>query len=414
MKMLKQMLPFLLMFLLTGCGMRQRTVIIKEPFAHQSALSACSGSFDNFAFSTPDIDSDSQKHFLPMPPWVQADSIPAQENGFGYHVEAVTLYGDQKQIWVRAGMINPNYLIPGSMSDEYWVYQPSLHQWRSVSTHLKDTNLIVDKVFLVGDMLWGRVSMRARNDDKSFPSLAWYEPEENMFYPAQNSELPAIQTDSQVVFVYPYHNDSVLIVREHDAIYQYNTSSQIVEKIKDISDLGQIFDPVLSTEGILYIKRMETAGVISKDGLLTYDPLTGIVDSLPLPDQQIPLAGSLYIDNDQQLWTGIFGWFDKDFTWNAFHPEIDQYVVVDKTIALWRYFLPASLIFESSDGRLWFAIPSNSGSANLRSGMAWFDPITKEGCWFSSQGTRIVEDGDQSLWMTAGQSLYYLNLEPRE
>ena len=159
---------------------------------------------------------------------------------------------------------------------------------------------------------------------------------------------------------------------------------------------------------------METAGVISKDGLLTYDPLTGIVDSLPLPDQQIPLAGSLYIDNDQQLWTGIFGWFDKDFTWNAFHPEIDQYVVVDKTIALWRYFLPASLIFESSDGRLWFAIPSNSGSANLRSGMAWFDPITKEGCWFSSQGTRIVEDGDQSLWMTAGQSLYYLNLEPRE
>ena len=96
------------MFLLTGCGMRQRTVIIKEPFAHQSALSACSGSFDNFAFSTPDIDSDSQKHFLPMPPWVQADSIPAQENGFGYHVEAVTLYGDQKQIWVRAGMINPN------------------------------------------------------------------------------------------------------------------------------------------------------------------------------------------------------------------------------------------------------------------------------------------------------------------
>lgn len=413
MKKIIRKLTFYFLILITGCVVRPSFVVLKEPFTNQLPSSICAGSFDIFAFTTPDIEADPQDYFLPMPPWEIEDSIPAQENAFGYHVEAITYYGEQKQIWIRAGMMNPNHLVQGSISENYWVYQPNSRQWKSVSTRLKGSSLIVDKVFLIGDTLWGRISSNPVDDEgKSFPVLARFDLEENLFYPAKNSELPSIKANSQVVFVFPYQNDSVIIVREQDAIYTYKIISQKIERIIDISHLGQIFEPVLSPKGKLFIKRMETAGVINKNGLLVFDVNYGDLNIIQLPYQRIPLAGSLYLDSNHRLWTGIFGWFDQELKWHSFHPEIGQYLNVDKTMALWRYFLPPSVIFESSDGRLWFSIPKNPGTINLRSGMAWFDPKTKDGCWFSSEGTRLVEDRDKILWMVANKSLYFLPLEP--
>lgn len=269
MKKIIRKLTFYFLILITGCVVRPSFVVLKEPFTNQLPSSICAGSFDIFAFTTPDIEADPQDYFLPMPPWEIEDSIPAQENAFGYHVEAITYYGEQKQIWIRAGMMNPNHLVQDSISENYWVYQPNSRQWKSVSTRLKGSSLIVDKVFLIGDTLWGRISSNPVDDEgKSFPVLARFDLEENLFYPAKNSELPSIKANSQVVFVFPYQNDSVIIVREQDAIYTYKIISQKIERIIDISHLGQIFEPVLSPKGKLFIKRMETAGVINKNGLL--------------------------------------------------------------------------------------------------------------------------------------------------
>jgi hypothetical protein len=76
----------------------------------------------------------------------------------------------------------------------------------------------------------------------------------------------------------------------------------------------------------------------------------------------------------------------------------------------WRYYSPPDPFLESSDGRVWFRIDRSGDWHTLRSGIAWFNPATREGCWFTNEGTQIQEDPQQNLWMVINDTLYKYDL----
>ena len=61
---------------------------------------------------------------------------------------------------------------------------------------------------------------------------------------------------------------------------------------------------------------------------------------------------------------------------------------------------------ESTDGRIWFHIARSDEWKTIRSGTAWFDPVTREGCWFTSEAGPLAEDPAGNLWLLIDGVLY--------
>ena len=64
---------------------------------------------------------------------------------------------------------------------------------------------------------------------------------------------------------------------------------------------------------------------------------------------------------------------------------------------------------ESYDGILWY---NKSLDDVIISGMAWFNPNTREGCMFTNIVSNIIEDSDRQLWLAADGKLFKYQLMP--
>jgi hypothetical protein len=103
---------------------------------------------------------------------------------------------------------------------------------------------------------------------------------------------------------------------------------------------------------------------------------------------------------------GVMGWRTALGKWVKFNPYMNEYMLMNEIQGLSRFYLPPRIVYESSDGRLWFILDRTEEWKTLRSGIAWYDPNTNEGCWFTTDGFNIVEDDNDQLWILTGKDLY--------
>jgi hypothetical protein len=83
--------------LLSACSYVRR-IEISVPVTDQ-AQERCIDSFDNFAFSTPDIDGPTQEIFLPEEPWQEIVILPDEVRGDDYRIAAIRSASGEVEIW---------------------------------------------------------------------------------------------------------------------------------------------------------------------------------------------------------------------------------------------------------------------------------------------------------------------------
>jgi hypothetical protein len=52
-----------------------------------------------------------------------------------------------------------------------------------------------------------------------------------------------------------------------------------------------------------------------------------------------------------------------------------------------------------------------ASESNFSTGMAWLDPDSGEGCWFTTEIGSIFEDSQKRAWFVAGDRLYSLSID---
>jgi hypothetical protein len=152
-------------------------------------------------------------------------------------------------------------------------------------------------------------------------------------------------------------------------------------------------------------------GLDSMGAVFQYTISTDEIKRVDLPHEKF--FSVRLIDGAGNLWLNdAYAWRTPEGDWQTFHPAPYKYWWYQEIRQYWRYYSPPDPFLESFDGRIWFRIDRSNDGKNLRTGIAWFDPNTKEGCWFTSESARILEDLQHNLWMVVNGELYKYELIP--
>lgn len=366
--------------------------------------------FRDFAY-LPDEATPPIPVVLPGPPWQIEAVIPGRE-GKPYHdftdfqlMLARTKNGEQ-EIWLHKA---PDYR-SGSLISEtaFLIYRPASQTWEEISAKIGDTNLDVKDLFITNDgTLWGGIWW---SQDPPYPMkapvLGKFDESNRRFESAAGGleisladaeggviTTPTIMLDKEDIFW--------LFVRQ-DGIYHYDPKTGVLDKRADLPDTKTYaIHTALSSDDSIYFQMYPTH---SKEFLFQFSPITGEILPVKVPDESWSKHAGMLVDSKGRLWLGAMGYLDTNGHWRLIHPHPRENF--EHSGPLWT---PPTLIFESSNGLLWYA--EYQDMERRGEGTAWYDPETGEGCLFTNLASYIVEDSEKQLWMVADGKLYRYQLE---
>ncbi|MBI5296709.1 MAG: hypothetical protein HY869_14620 [Chloroflexi bacterium] len=379
----------------------------------------CFASFEDFAYAVPDVASNQTKDFS-LSQWKLVAEVPGItiDTNIWSSVSATRQVNGDTEVWVQRNPSASLYMEEESRKYKFHVFQVNKQEWKTVPAEIGDSHLFIDTLFVRSDgTLWGRNIWSFVSEMSNQPVLSRYNDETERFevvgatraipngtkdadpYTADLPQWAKTFLDSQGVFWF---------VVEKDAIYSFDVTNQIVKRHADLSNI-YVDDAYQSTDGKIYIWRYPNDPTYSmpsfklgKGEILRFDPETSLMETIASPEMYWPKAGNLWVDTSDRLWMGAIGWRDPDGTWHEIYPRPFLYFANMNT-GNFRWGSPAKIVFESSDGRLWFRRIIDE---DADWGMAWLDPQTMQGCWFTSEYTDIEEDQDHNLWMVVNRKLY--------
>lgn len=242
------------------------------------------------------------------------------------------------------------------------------------------------------------------------PVLSRYNDTTNQFEPIlDTSQIPNGKVDAQQNTTQWPEWDTILLDSSNifwffvfeDGIFSYDPSLSIVTRHVSLVNFPKIKQLTLAMDGSILF-QVQTGEYTLRDGqIYRYQPKTDEVKSILLPQERWPATNSILTDHTGRLWLGVFGWQEPNGEWKPLHPKMDEFIQLNQNLPLWQYYQPPSVSMESSDGRMWFSIPRSTEWKTLRSGIASYDPISNEGCWFTSEGFNVAEDSNKTIWLIA-------------
>lgn len=400
---------FTLVLGLASCNSQQRSYL---PIA-TPANETCIGSFADFAFTIPDINGAPQDIFFPQTPWEPVSVLPVGVDIYNQQVKAIRMVDNHVEIWTQANT-------PGLTPDQYrfLVYRTDSKTWQEVPAKIQNSSRYVNNLYVTNDgLVWGSHREDSSSSTIQLPPLSRFDDKTMQFEFVYNvSSIPDGQKQSNSDINSEVMWDQILIDSRgifwffvyKDAIYSYDPGTQKVESHATLANYEIIQQINTSIDGSIYFVSYEGRDYnYLQDGqIYRFVPSTGEITTIQTPHEHWPAFERILLDQSNRLWLDIFGWRNPDGTWEVFHPQLASFIRENANRSLWRWFIPPQVFFESSDGRIWFRINRSSDSKNVRSGIAWFNPKTKTGCWFTSEGANILEDENHSLWMMIDGQLY--------
>jgi hypothetical protein len=383
----------------------------------------CIRSFDDFVwpihtFRTDPVD------FAPLPPWQLEATVPTQLGDYELnpyipidYIEMIRSVGGQPEIWIR-GSLNEGFSTRAYIYQKdlvYLTYKPETQSWNVVSAQIDKTDLMVRKLFVTRDgSVWGETDMFELNPGlENVPNLSRYNEATQRFeVPPGLAEIPGSRSIEPVAYNWPYillyDQDIFWIFTLDGGIYSYNPVIGHSPRKETSMPESYVVDAAQSWDGSIFLLKNPHPGpgYITDGLLLQFFPKTGKIVPLAAPHERWPLiwGHSLLVDHTGNLWVGSEGYRDPDGNWHVIHPNLEAYfsqLGVDP-------FVDPNVIFESSDGILWFTkFTDYEISVN---GTAWYDPKTGEGCKFTNLSGTIIEDANQTLWFVADGKLYRYKL----
>lgn len=372
----------------------------------------CIDSFGIFAYTIPDLHGSDQGVVLPSSPWEVETSLP-KELSMGWTAVEISRYiDDHIEIWIRKSPYT-SYFSESDVDPYFFmIYRPDMHEWKRISAQVKGSNVFVDHLYLGADgIIWGRNVWARDADIVGQAVLSRYNEKTERFEFVQNTQViphgfkisgSSLPTWDEIL-VDP--NGVFWIFVHKDAIYRYDPITQVVIRQTEITEYGVISQTVLAPDGSIYFTQRLLAKTLEHGQVLHFIPETGEINPVEIPDETWISPRSILIDRSGRLWLDTFGW-EVDGKWHKLHPNMREFVREIANNDLWTEYYPPEIFTESSDSRIWFRIDRLSDQRDLRTGMAWLNPSTNEGCWFTTESTNIIEDIQHNLWMAVDGKLY--------
>lgn len=386
--------------------------------AQDTVADVCMHSFERYAHSGPrDPDEALQ---LPVYPWepVVEVSNHLPENYYLSHIELARYHDADTEIWISAVSVeNTNWPIDAPYapnvikeSQRIWVvYSTQTHQVKIISTEIQESPLIVYQLFVDNNgAVWGSIVPKDTSEAGSFPVLSVFNGDRQRFELAE--EIVEIPINSYPMIAPSPDNNLLWILVNNDALYAFDPETQTVSQKVDLSGIEPDYITT-SPDGTLYFSTSlgnpTAPGYASLEQVSLYQffPETNELIQVILPHEW-PVYRGLLADRAGRLWLGSIGFRDTDDVWHLMYPNSEQFFEYPLTIS--RTF--PTLLFESSDGKLWYTNWWDGGI--WYNGTAWYDPQTGEGCMFTNTTSSLLEDTEQQLWLVANGNLYKQKLIP--
>lgn len=368
--------------------------------------------FHKFAYS-PDNTSRPIPKILPDTPWIFEADIPGlkeEVDDFSdIQIVLARTTDEQQEIWLYKPPFVSNF--EGvNKKESFVIYLPQTKTWEEVPALMENSNLIVEELFTTSDgTLWGQISF-----DQPYavpdvgPVLGKYNKSTKRFEPAVGGlNIPIY--DKYLLQSYEVvvdRQDEFWIFGPNDAVYHYDPESRTTTKQADLPRKGMDrFSVALALDGNIFL---QDKSLRQQDDEFLFQFLPGTREIVTIDVSKEPWEAShgMLVDQKGRLWLGAMGYMETDSTWHILHRNAPK---VWENLGEIRYWSPPTLIYESSNGLLWYAEYHDMG--RLGEGTAWYDPKTGEGCLFTNIASYIVEDANEQLWMVADGNLYRYPLD---
>lgn len=160
----------------------------------------------------------------------------------------------------------------------------------------------------------------------------------------------------------------------------------------------------LAPDGSIYFRDSYYSA--AEDFLFQFFPETGEIIALDVPRDPWGFSGGMLVDHKGRLHIGAMGYMEIDGGLHLLHHDALRAWENRSEFLYWS--LP-TLIFESSNGLLWYA--EDHDMSGVGEGTAWYDPEIGKGCLFTNLASYVVEDANKQLWMVADGKLYRYPLD---
>lgn len=377
--------------------------------ANDIIIDSCVTTFENFAYRAPLLDREimRQRH---LPSWNIEAELPLEQRFDLIALPVATRHiNHQNEIWIRYSPLVSQV----SYDDIFLIYTVETQTWETISAEI-ETDVYVRDVWVdQAGNIWGKTFWIIGSDElitEEIPAFAQFDEEQRRFIFIE--DLPVIGNmlrgfyNNSAKIVFDQKNDIWMFNIDGGNIYRYDLSTLSSEFILSLDEA--VIDVVASKEYIyyrIYLLPLDHNHLdrVIQNTLYRISIDTMILEKLDVPDEW-PIYEGLYIDLEDRLWLGATGYRNHDGSWHLIHTETSMFFDLVDNGQISYVWGAARLIFQSSDGKMWFNRFLDTGG--LVDGLAWYDPSTNEGCLITNQYTSIVEDANQQLWIVIDNVLY--------
>jgi hypothetical protein len=359
----------------------------------------CLGDFNEFAYGY-EVEPEGDFHFVyPLPPWKLVRELPDDGN---YWTLGKTKHNNKLEIWLVKSYENQ-----GHEHDEIVIFVPSTSEITMFPLESNQKGIAFFRIYFFDDgMIWGKNELDSNDQNLSegIPLLSKFNREERRFIVDENSPVISNQLSDityQNLDVWPDSENTFWYFLPEKGLYRYDPASGTTDNMLQLMDF-KVMHETMDGEGNIYF--MGTHNDIDHWNIYRYstsDDELKVITSL----ESLFSRHRIFVDHNGQIWLDLVKKIDPSGKQTILHPDLETYHEIVVKNPGHSYIDPAEVFFESSNGYLWLS----KRGYNIQ-GMAWYDPKSGKGCWYTNRRGGILEDDNHHIWYVADHYLYKLEL----
>jgi hypothetical protein len=369
-------------------------------------IDECIPPLESFAYpvsiTSDDVVPESKEMQIP-PAWEVETDIPGNLD-----LQFSRKTGGDVELWFAEYSYSLSEDASQRFSKQFHLYDVKTKNIETISAEIGETGIFVDELLYSDNFVWGTVDIEeaVKNEISVHSVLSLYNENTKQFEMVEEvSNIPytvAKQTwhSGYWVSILVDNTGVFWFLVPEDAIYSYAPKSKKVTRIIDLELIPEV--PVISNNGKIYFltfprEKGQGSAITARDvRVYEFDSDKDVLEQLPIWLTPWPFYPNILVDHDNRLWLGAVGFREEDGTVYQLE-QASIFIVNELESGLDFRWSSPELIFESSNGLLWYK--SKNGIANLN--------IEEEKwCWVSTSKSNVIEDGNQTLWMVAYGKLY--------
>lgn len=386
----------------------------------------CIDTFESFAYEAHLRPLSLEARHVPIPLEPVA-SLPSEAmSGYDLRVLQINFIRDTpngQEMWFSGAAQPTSIDLP--RTSYIAIYFTDEQRWEIHSGSIQGTTAFVRDPFMTPDgSIWGVSGWDGRYEFtpnlQRLPVLARFDETSDSFVFTDGAPFRApFPTNLQ-----PYWFNSpravvdqsgiIWIFNSDNGIYRYDplTDSNSLEGLIPIFPAGAAY-VTLAPDNTIYIGSAtgQNPRTLQNNPIFRFVEGDSAFTMIDLPAEEWANYNGMLFDAADNLWVGDVGYRTPAEEWTLVDPSPIDFSLVDPVIPSGNDRLPTEIAYATLDGRVWFRRFVDS---NRLAGTAWYDPITNQGCQFTT--TPILsfhEDEQQRLWFTTSAGdVYVYELTP--